>query len=166
MAKGLIKSVGFSLAEFMVVIAIIGLLVVVATPSYVGYVEKAKFSEIFSIVSSQLNTIQIALDTGNQVLPIVSGTSCGAQSPIIIGNYITHMIIDSNFIEVCVQDPSGMSILDGGGGAVIQFLLEADASGTLKIIKCDFNRLYINPNWTLDKLNSLLSSTTCHPLSS
>lgn len=53
------KSMGFTLIELMMVVSIIGILALIAIPSYQNYTQRARFSEV--IVATQPFKIAIAL---------------------------------------------------------------------------------------------------------
>ena len=55
---------GFTLIELMIVVAIIGLLVSVALPSYEHYTNRARFSEVLLITAIYKTSIAIGADVG------------------------------------------------------------------------------------------------------
>ncbi len=55
---------GFSLIELMIVVAIIGILSVIAIPSYQTYTERARFAEVVSATSPFKLAIALALQQG------------------------------------------------------------------------------------------------------
>lgn len=73
----------FSLIELMVVIAIVALLTAIAVPSYQGYLQQSKVTEIFSLASDQMNQWSQQYNLGGTNLPITNAPSGG------IGSYIT-----------------------------------------------------------------------------
>src|ERR1700733_10414881 len=55
---------GFSLIELMIVVAIIGILSVIAIPSYQSYVERARFAEVIAATEPFKIAISLALQQG------------------------------------------------------------------------------------------------------
>ncbi|GMO66572.1 MAG: hypothetical protein Nk1A_4150 [Endomicrobiia bacterium] len=49
------KSKGFTLIEFIIVIAIVGTLSIIAIPIYKKYIEKAKISQRSTLIEKSLN---------------------------------------------------------------------------------------------------------------
>ena len=76
------NSIGFSLIELMVVIAIIAILSAVAVPSYRSYVIRSKITEAFSLANAMKTKVELAYSE-NGSLP----TGCpGAGGDIIVGS--------------------------------------------------------------------------------
>ena len=73
----------FSLIELMVVIAIVALLTAIAVPSYQGYLQQSKVTEIFSLSSDQMKQWQIQYNLGGGDFPVNNAPVGG------IGAYIT-----------------------------------------------------------------------------
>ena len=64
MTKQLKKTGGFSLVELMVVIVILGILVAIAVPSFVGYIERSKVTTAATDaaqLASNLNTLYLSV---------------------------------------------------------------------------------------------------------
>lgn len=65
---------GFSLIELMIVIAIISILAMIATPSYKQYIKRAKFSEIITATSIYKTAIALAIQQGIPLKDIKDGS--------------------------------------------------------------------------------------------
>jgi len=55
---------GFSLIELMIVIAIIGILSVIAIPSYQNYTKRARFTEVIAATAPYQTAVSLALQQG------------------------------------------------------------------------------------------------------
>ncbi|MBS1154431.1 MAG: putative type 4 fimbrial biosis transrane protein [Proteobacteria bacterium] len=59
------KMKGFTLIELMIVIAILGVLVAIAVPSYTGYVRRARLTEAFDTLASHALRMEQAYQNNN-----------------------------------------------------------------------------------------------------
>lgn len=64
---------GFSLIELMIVVAIISILSLVALPSYQGYTQKARFTEVISTAHLYQTAVALALQSGISPIDITTG---------------------------------------------------------------------------------------------
>lgn len=55
---------GFSLIELMIVVAIIGILTVIAVPSYKSYTERARFTEVIAATEPFKTAVALAIQEG------------------------------------------------------------------------------------------------------
>lgn len=74
-------SYGFSLIELMIVVAIIGILSVIAIPSYQGYTKRARYAEVISATQPFKLAISLALQTGANASELKSGIHGIPASP-------------------------------------------------------------------------------------
>lgn len=64
---------GFSLIELMIVVSIIGILAMMAMPSYQHYTERARFAEVISTASVYKTAVSVALQEGTPASEIHDG---------------------------------------------------------------------------------------------
>jgi len=67
---------GFTLIEIMIVIAIIGIVITIAAPSYTEYMKKGRRAEVVSLLSEQAQMLE-RFYTRNNVYTGVTGLSAG-----------------------------------------------------------------------------------------
>ncbi|SMQ29424.1 type IV pilus assembly protein PilE [Pseudomonas helmanticensis] len=67
---------GFTLIEIMIVIAIIGIVMTIAAPSFTEYLKKGRRAEVVSLLSEQAQTLE-RFYTKNSVYTGVTGLSTG-----------------------------------------------------------------------------------------
>ncbi|MGE1092253.1 type IV pilin protein [Pseudomonas zeae] len=67
---------GFTLIEIMIVIAIIGIVITIAAPSYTEYLKKGRRAEVVSLLSEQAQTLE-RFYTKNNVYTGITGLSTG-----------------------------------------------------------------------------------------
>ncbi|NKF27880.1 type IV pilin protein [Pseudomonas glycinae] len=83
---------GFTLIEIMIVIAIIGIIITIAAPSYTEYLKKGRRAEVVSLLSEQAQTLE-RFYTRNNVYTGVTGLSTGNDFYTI-----TPTIADQTFV--------------------------------------------------------------------
>jgi type IV pilus assembly protein PilA len=75
-------SIGFSLIELMIVVAIIGVLTVIALPTYQQYTSKAKFTEVVQAVSPFKLAVESCWHEQGDMRTCVNGANGAAQNGI------------------------------------------------------------------------------------
>jgi len=83
---------GFTLIEIMIVIAIIGIIITIAAPSYTEYLKKGRRAEVVSLLSEQAQTLE-RFYTRNNAYTGVTGLSTGNDFYTI-----TPTIADQTFV--------------------------------------------------------------------
>ncbi|MBA3660910.1 MAG: prepilin-type N-terminal cleavage/methylation domain-containing protein [Gammaproteobacteria bacterium] len=58
------KQIGFSLIELMIVVSIIGILTMIALPTYHHYLKRARFAEVIAFVGVYKTAVALALQQG------------------------------------------------------------------------------------------------------
>lgn len=69
------RTQGFSLIELMIVVAIIGILSMMAVPSYQNYAKRARFAEVISTADVYKTAVTVALQEGTPLDEIHDGKS-------------------------------------------------------------------------------------------
>lgn len=64
---------GFTLIELMIVVAIIGILAMIAIPTYQKYTQRARFAEVITTASAYKTAVTLALQEGTAMDDIVDG---------------------------------------------------------------------------------------------
>ncbi len=69
---------GFTLIELMIVVAIIGILAAIAVPAYQNYTLRARFTEVVNATASVKTGIEICVQDGNCLMPVLLIVTDGA----------------------------------------------------------------------------------------
>lgn len=64
---------GFSLIELMIVVTIIGILSIIAIPSYQNYTKRARFAEVIAATEPYKTAVSLALQEGNPLEELSNG---------------------------------------------------------------------------------------------
>lgn len=64
---------GFSLIELMIVVSIIGILAMIAIPSYQNYTKRARFAEVITTADFYKTAVSVALQEGTPIEDITDG---------------------------------------------------------------------------------------------
>jgi type IV pilus assembly protein PilA len=75
------KIKGFSLIELMIVVAIIGILAMIAIPSYQNYTQRARFSEVIAATAPFKTAVSLALQQGDPINDLNTGAHGIPASP-------------------------------------------------------------------------------------
>lgn len=99
---------GFSLIELMIVVAIIGILAVIAIPSYLGYTQRARFAEVISATEPYKIAISLALQQGLSKAELKVGTNMIPSEPQPTKN-LASLTVDNGVITATSTDAAGKS---------------------------------------------------------
>lgn len=101
---------GFSLIELMIVVAIIGILSVIAIPSYKTYTERARFAEIIAIAEHYKTAVALALQQGVPAEELTTGVYGIPKEPIATKN-LAHLQIENAVITATSTKMAGSATL-------------------------------------------------------
>ena len=125
---------GFSLIELMIVVAIIGILAVIAVPSYLGYAQRARFSEVITATEPFKLAISLALQQGLSKSELNSGSHAIPPAPSPTKN-LASLTVDNGSITAIATEAAGKA----------SYILSTN-DGSL---------------WTVDEESTCLSSGLC-----
>jgi type IV pilus assembly protein PilA len=94
---------GFSLIELMIVVAIIGILAVIAIPSYQNYTERARFAEVVAATTPFKTAISLALQQGATSNELYNGAYGIPSSPAATKN-LASIIVENGIITATATE--------------------------------------------------------------
>jgi type IV pilus assembly protein PilA len=97
------RNAGFSLIELMIVVAIIGILAVIAIPSYQNYTERARFAEVIAATAPFKTAISLALQQGALPDELTNGTLGIPASPAPSKN-LASILVESGIITATATE--------------------------------------------------------------
>ena|SRR3990167_2234921 len=118
MIKNLKKQKGFTLIELMVVIVIIGILVAIALPNFIGAQDRAKISSI----KANMHTVQTMLET--------YGVDWGGTYPTDVAQLVTESRTASNPYYKDFVNPFTSQGMGAAGATVGNSLIDITATTT------------------------------------
>ncbi|TMH25668.1 MAG: prepilin-type N-terminal cleavage/methylation domain-containing protein [Betaproteobacteria bacterium] len=99
---------GFTLVELMIVVAIIGILALVAIPSYQAYTTRAKISEVILGLSACRGAVTEVYQGGGSGAP--GANNWGCESAAATSNYVASVVTTANgMIVITVQNLGALS---------------------------------------------------------
>ncbi len=113
------RAAGFSLIELMIVVAIIGILSLIAIPSYQTYTQRARFAEVISLTQFYKTAVAIALEQGAPLAELDNGAHGIPISPTATRN------LDSIQVQQGIITATGSAIVNHA-----TYILTPNAEGT------------------------------------
>ncbi len=110
---------GFTLIELMLVIAIIGILTTLAIPSYVQYMQRARFTEVITATLPFKTAITLALQEGTPMKELANGVHGVPSSPVKTNNLLG-VSVEKGIITATASSPLNSAT----------YQLKPDADGT------------------------------------
>lgn len=129
------KQNGFSLIELMIVVAIVGILSVIAIPSYKNYTQRARFAEVVAATGPFKTAISLALQQGIPISEITTGSHGVPDAPASTKNLLS-LYVDNGIITAKATD-----LVDG-----TTLILKPNQDGSL---------------WSIDPSSSCIQSGLC-----
>lgn len=97
---------GFSLIELLIVVAIIGILSMIAIPSYRQYTERARFAEVVMATTPFKTAIAVALQEGTPLSELSTGKSDIPAAPSATKN-LQSLVVDEGVITATGTEAAG-----------------------------------------------------------
>lgn len=93
---------GFSLIELMIVVSLIGILAIIAIPSYQSYTERARFTEVIAATSPFKTAVTLALQEGLSLKDCMNGKN-GIPETVKKTKNLLSIIVDKGIITATAQ---------------------------------------------------------------
>lgn len=110
---------GFTLIELMIVVAIIGILAVIAIPSYQNYTKRARFAEVIAATAPFKTAVAMALQEGDPMGELKNGGHGIPSAPASTKN-LASLTVDNGIITA-----TGSEIVNGAS-----YILKPNADGS------------------------------------
>ena len=107
----MLKELGFTLIEILIVVAIIGILSTIALPAYQNYSNRAAFSQLVQAVTSRKTAVEFAIQTQSLLaLGDLDGGSFGIPTDVVAAA-ATHgaAVIDGTIIMTWQDDGTDLA---------------------------------------------------------
>lgn len=105
------KHSGFSLIELMIVVAIIGILSVIAIPSYQNYTQRARFAEVIAATAPFKTAVSLALQQGDAPNDLNNGAHGIPAVPTPTKNLASIKVENGIITASATQTASGLTYI-------------------------------------------------------
>ena len=102
---------GFSLIELMIVVSIIGILSMIAIPSYQNYTQRARFAEVITATDPFKLAVSLALQQGTPASELTSGTNGIPQEPASTKNLASIKVENGIITSTATHAASGSTYI-------------------------------------------------------
>lgn len=109
------QETGVTLIELMIVVAILGILLSIALPSYRKNVVKTRRTDAQQIIEAHAQALERYYTTNGRYVTIATGTTCGATAPSDTSNYTFSVTCALNTFSITSTPVSGS--MQAGDGA-------------------------------------------------
>src|SRR3990167_8905971 len=100
------RNIGFSLIELMIVVSIIGILAVIAIPSYQTYTQRARFAEVITSADLFKTAVALAIQEGSSTSELINGSHGIPPEPKATKN-LASIKVENGMITAIATDLAG-----------------------------------------------------------